>query len=70
MEVDSERNCGIVNDVGGCMEFSSDRVCLELRNGNILEMVAEDCVPLHLLLEALQYQQVHMELFDLAIDSQ
>ena len=48
VEVDLGRNCGIVNGVGGCTEFRSDRVCLELRNRNILEMVAEDCVPLQL----------------------
>ena len=37
---------GIINGVEGHMEFCSDGVCLELKNGNILEMVAEDCVPL------------------------
>ena len=48
MEVDSGRNCGIVDDVGEHVEFCSNGVCLELRNGNILEMVAKDIVPLHL----------------------
>ena len=30
------------------MEFCSDRVCLELRLGNILGMVAKDCVLLQI----------------------
>ena len=47
MEIDSERDCGIVGGVGGHTEFHSDGVCLELRLGNILEMLAKDCVPLH-----------------------
>ena len=46
MEIDSERDCGIVSGVGGHTEFRSNGVCLELRLGNIPEMVAEDCVPL------------------------
>ena len=47
VEVNSGRNCGIVSGVGGHTEFCSTRVCLELRLGNILEMVVGDCVPLH-----------------------
>ena len=41
-----EELCGVVNNVGGHMEFCSNGVCSELRNGNILELVAKDCVPL------------------------
>ena len=48
MEVDSGRNCGIFDDVGEHMEFCSNGVCSDLRNRNILEMVAKDIVPSHL----------------------
>ena len=47
-QLGSGRNYGIVSSVGECMEFRNDRVCLELRLGNIPGMVAEDCVPLHI----------------------
>ena len=46
MEVDSGRDCGIIDVVGEHMEFCSNGVCSELRLGNILGMVAEDCAPL------------------------
>ena len=30
MEMDLERNCGVIDSVGEYMEFHSDRVCSEL----------------------------------------
>ena len=38
MEIDSERDCGIVGGVGGHTEFHSNGVCSELRLRNIPEM--------------------------------
>ena len=52
--IDSEMDvdCRVVVGVGGCMEFCSDGMCLELCFRNIPEMVSKDCVPLQLLLFA------------------
>ena len=47
MEMHSDMDYGVVDGAGGHTEFCSDGVCLELWFGNILEMMAKDCVPLH-----------------------
>ena len=43
-----ELGCGVVDGMGGHTEFHIDGVCSELGFGNILEISAEGCVPLHL----------------------
>ena len=47
MEVDSEREYGVINDEGEHMEFHSDRVFSEMGLGDVPEVVAQCCVPLH-----------------------
>ena len=47
-EVGLELDCGVIDSMGEHMEFHIDRVCSELGFGNILEMSAEDCVPLQI----------------------
>ena len=42
----SELDYGVVDGMGGRMEFHIDRVCSELGFGEFLEMNAEDYVPL------------------------
>ena len=45
-EMDLEMGYGVVVGVGGRTEFRSDGIWSELWFRNILEMSAEDCVPL------------------------
>ena len=51
--IDLEMDCRVIIGVGGCTEFCSDRMCLELCFGNILEMVSKDCVPLQMQYDAI-----------------
>ena len=46
MEVDLEREYGVINNEGEHMEFHSDRVFSEMGLRDVLEVVAQCCVPL------------------------
>ena len=48
MEVDSEREYGVIDDEGEHTEFHSDRVFSEMGLGDVPEVVAQCCVPLQL----------------------
>ena len=46
-EVGLDLDCGVVDSMGERMEFRIDGLCSELGFGNIPEVSAKDCIPLH-----------------------